>query len=108
VSLNPRRIAAALLASSAISTPALADNPRFRNWDENGVDLVRGDYRFSFVEGSIGSGKAELALIRVNNSDAFSQWDQFLLSEAIIGGAPIARVTNRLSGKCIRQNKQTL
>jgi len=79
--LSPRGLlVGALLASSALAAPASA-NPIRRNWDENGVDLVTGDYQLNFTEATIGSGKAELPLIRVNNSaDEFSQWDRIRLT----------------------------
>jgi len=70
----------AFLATSALTTPTSA-NPLHRNWDENGVDLVHGDYQFNFTEASIGSGKASLSLIRLNNSNnEFSQWDRLRLT----------------------------
>ncbi|MEH3098720.1 RHS repeat domain-containing protein [Sphingomonas adhaesiva] len=52
-----------------------------RVFDENGVDLVTGNYRFSFVEGSVGSGPATLSLERRtgNISGVPSQWDGILL-----------------------------
>jgi RHS repeat-associated protein len=78
----PRRaMACALLATSAlVSVPAIAQvsgPPAYRNFDANGVDLVRGDYLLTFTEGSIGSGPAELALARTAGSAASgaSQWD---------------------------------
>lgn len=88
-----RALLTALLATSAISSPALAENPRYRNWDENGVDVAQGDFRFNFAEGSIGSGEAEIELIRLNNSDAFSQWDQLILRQTPDGINVITRVS---------------
>lgn len=58
-------LATLLLASSALTAPALAQElPRFNQVDSNGVDLVTGRFSFSLPEGSIGSGEAELALMR--------------------------------------------
>jgi len=66
----------AFLATTALASPVFA-NPIHRHWDENGVDLVTGDYQFNFTEASIGSGKAMLPLIRLNNgNNLFSQWDR--------------------------------
>lgn len=64
-----RKTLFALLASSAISLPALAQSaagpsPAFKNVDANGVDLTTGKFNFSLTEGTIGSGEAALSLIR--------------------------------------------
>lgn len=77
-----------LLATTSLSNAASAAPVR-RNWDENGVDLVQGDYRFNFSEGSIGSREAELELVRVNNTDAFSQWDQIAFSRTSTDGVRV-------------------
>jgi YD repeat-containing protein len=69
---------AALLTTTMLSAPALAQstpNPFYRNWDENNVDVVRGDYHFNFEEASIGSGKARLAIIRQGAGYFSSQWE---------------------------------
>jgi RHS repeat-associated protein len=64
------RFAAALLASSAISVPVIAQQsptgpaPLHSNVDDNGVDLVNGFFRYSFTEGVIGSGDGAVALTR--------------------------------------------
>ena len=56
---------ALLLASSALTAPAFAQAlPRYNQADSSGVDLVTGDYFFSMVEGSIGSGEGALRLMR--------------------------------------------
>jgi YD repeat-containing protein len=69
-----------------VRDPASAQAPTYRNLDSNGVDLVRGDFLTSFAEGSIGSGEAELALLRMvgaiggNGTTGTSQWDHMLFS----------------------------
>ena len=89
-SFRARALSCALLAGTAFcglaAAPAAAQtNPTFRNLDANGVDLVRGDFITSFPEGSIGSGDAELALLRMlgatgtNGTNGSSQWDHMLL-----------------------------
>lgn len=72
---------------TGLTAPAFAQNsPTFRNVDPNGVDLTKGDYLSSFVEGSIGSGDGELVLQRVIRSSGISglignsQWDNILLN----------------------------
>jgi hypothetical protein len=68
-SLRARALACVLLTGTALcglaAAPAAAQAPTFRNLDPNGVDLVKGDFLTSFPEGSIGSGEAELALLRM-------------------------------------------
>ena len=78
----------ALLALMTLSTPAHAQTqPLYRNWDENGVDLVQGDFELSFEEGSIGSGPAELSLVRVTGGgQATSQWDRIFFEQTNPGG----------------------
>ena len=77
---------------TGLAAPAFAQNsPAFRNLDPNGVDLTKGDYLSSFVEGSIGSGDGELVLQRVIRSSGISgpignsQWDNILLN--IVSGS---------------------
>lgn len=77
----------ALLTSTFLSAPAMAQTaPEFRQADQNGVDLVQGDFLTSFAEGSIGSGQAALELLRVvgnsgfNGTTGMSQWDHILLN----------------------------
>ncbi len=90
-SLRTRALACALLAgtiySAVAAAPAAAQSaPTFRTLDPNGVDLVKGDFLSSFAEGSIGSGDAELALLRMvgviggNGTLGTSQWDRMLFS----------------------------
>ena len=76
----------ALLASTAFVTPAQAQStpPPYRNLDANGVDLTHGDFVLSFVEGAIGAGQAELALIRDGvwySGFNGHRWDTITLTE---------------------------
>ena len=95
-SLRAPALACALLAgtfySGVAATAASAQTaPTFRTLDPNGVDLVKGDFLTSFPEGSIGSGEAELALLRMvgaigsNGTRATSQWDHILFSTGSAG-----------------------
>ncbi|MET1112020.1 MAG: hypothetical protein ABWX67_10895, partial [Allosphingosinicella sp.] len=90
-SSRARTLACALLAGTfygaVAATSAQAQGaPTFRTLDGNGVDLVKGDFLTSFPEGSIGSGEAELVLLRMvgaiggNGTRATSQWDHILFS----------------------------
>jgi len=89
--LRTRALACALLGTTALAAaPAAAQNvtPVFRNLDGNGVDLAQGDFLKSFAEGSIGSGEAELALLRVVGDVGLrgsSQWDNMFLVVASSG-----------------------
>lgn len=68
---------------SGLAAPALAQSaPAFRQVDENGVDLVQGDFRLDFREGSIGAGRAELALVRRNVSIKPYDWDQITFAKS--------------------------
>ncbi|WP_297320660.1 RHS repeat-associated core domain-containing protein [Novosphingobium sp.] len=70
----------------AFPAPAVAQTiPEFRNLDENGVDLGVRDLVYSLEEGSIGSGPAELKLIRQNNVYAPSQWDSYTFTKTTAG-----------------------
>jgi RHS repeat-associated protein len=95
-SLRANALACALLAGTAFCGLAAASasaqtSPTYRNLDPNGVDLVRGDFLTSFAEGSIGSGQAELALLRMlgaigsNGTRGSSQWDHILFNLASSG-----------------------
>jgi len=83
----------AFLATSALAAfPARAQvtqNPLYRHWDENGVDVVQGDFRLNFTEGSIGSGKAKLDLVRIQNNFSPSPWDQPILNQSKVNGVTI-------------------
>ncbi|HEX8644636.1 MAG TPA: RHS repeat-associated core domain-containing protein [Allosphingosinicella sp.] len=90
-SIRARALSCALLGGTALcglaSAPAAAQtSPTFRNLDANGVDLVRGDFLTGFPEGSIGSGEAELALLRMlgatggSGTEGSSQWDHIALN----------------------------
>lgn len=61
--------ACALLATTCLSAPALAQNaptpPAFVATDENGVDLVTGQFTFEMTEGSIGAGVGALEMKRI-------------------------------------------
>ncbi|MDG5488829.1 hypothetical protein NYR55_09405 [Sphingomonas sp. BGYR3] len=48
---------------------------RFRQLDENGVDLTHGDFIMAFREASIGSGDAELDLFRRNATNRSTDWE---------------------------------
>uniref|UniRef100_UPI000688D502 RHS repeat protein n=1 Tax=Sphingomonas sp. URHD0057 TaxID=1380389 RepID=UPI000688D502 len=74
-----RAFACALFATTALATPAFATPsvvPLYRNWDENNVDVVRGDFRLNFEEAAIGSGKARLAIMRQRTDAGPFQWDK--------------------------------
>ncbi|MEA3014275.1 MAG: hypothetical protein QOD42_2820, partial [Sphingomonadales bacterium] len=63
--LRAGALSCALLASTALTVPAMAQTPQpHRNLDANGVDLTHGDFIAAIPEGSIGSGEAELDLVR--------------------------------------------
>lgn len=66
---------AAILASTALASPALAQvgsvpPPKFTNVDANGVDLTTGLVSFGLSEGSIGSGPGSIELQRIWAQDA--------------------------------------
>lgn len=61
--------AAALLASTGLASPALAQvatapPPAYSNVDDIGVDLVSGEFRFALTEAVMGSGEGALPLVR--------------------------------------------
>ena len=75
---------ALLLASSALTAPALAQElPRYSQVDSNGVDLVTGQFSFSLLEGSIGSGIGELMLMRnwAGSAGWTDNWSGILYSD---------------------------
>jgi len=73
-----------ILCSGLVAPAAAQTPPTYRNLDGNGVDLTHGDYQMGLVEGSIGSGGSELALVR--DGPWFSgynghRWDSIRLNE---------------------------
>lgn len=66
---NNRRLASALLASSALLAPSIAraatPPPKFTASDENGIDLTTGLPWISVEEGGIGSGEGALRMTRI-------------------------------------------
>jgi RHS repeat-associated protein len=66
--LRAGALSCALLASTALASPALAQaTPQpsvHQNVDANGVDLTDGSFNFTLVEGSIGSGESALTIAR--------------------------------------------
>jgi RHS repeat-associated protein len=110
-SLRARTLACALLSSTAIcgltAAPAQAQaqtTQQYRAPDANGVDLTHGDFLLSFVEGSIGSGDAQLALVRtsigaenrlVHNPTGGHQWDNIYLTRSPKLGGGVSISVNR-------------
>lgn len=65
--MNKTKFALALLASSALAFPALAQQAlpqEFVQVDENGVDVTTGQFFFSLVEGSVGDDDGGVSLVR--------------------------------------------
>src|SRR3954469_10105231 len=64
----------------------------YRHVDANGVDLTWGDFLAAFTEGSIGSGEAELVVVRTGVWGAGSfpgnghQWDHIQFTQVTSGG----------------------
>jgi RHS repeat-associated protein len=77
-SIRARALACASLAGTALcglAAPASAQTaPEHRTLDSNGVDLTHGDFVMAFVEGSIGSGESELALVRSRIGSGNGSW----------------------------------
>ena len=100
----------ALLASTALASPAFAqDAKQHRALDANGVDLTHGDFLMNIVEGSIGSGDGELALVRTqidrgagggayHTSPNGHQWDRIWLSQQVLSNG-VVRTTVHLGGR---------
>jgi YD repeat-containing protein len=99
--ISRRAMACALYTSVATcgltAQPAHAQqmqSQKFRQVDANGVDLTWGDYITSFVEGSIGSGNAELKLVRTapwrdgayDNNSNNQIWDHVWLDQVPLFG----------------------
>ncbi|HYE27783.1 MAG TPA: RHS repeat-associated core domain-containing protein [Allosphingosinicella sp.] len=94
-SIRTRALACALLATTAYcgltAQPAAAQTAReHRSLDANGVDLTWGDYLMRFTEGSIGSGEAELALVRTGvftpAASNGHEWDGVILVQNSASG----------------------
>jgi len=88
--LRAGALSCALLASTALTVPALAQTgalPRFNQVDQNGVDLYTGDFFFSLVEGTIGSGEGALSLVRnwAGAAGWTDNWSGTLYSATISG-----------------------
>lgn len=87
--ISRRAIACALLATTALASPAFADAPapRFINIDANGVDLTTGKVTFAFEEGGIGSGEGAVRWQRIFAQDAgwVDNWSGGMF-EATVGG----------------------
>nr|WP_255586538.1 RHS repeat-associated core domain-containing protein [Hephaestia mangrovi] len=83
------------LGGAIVSAPAFGQAVLHRNLDANGVDLTRDDYVMNFKEGSIGSGDAELSLIRQDASSKFSQWDNYSFNLSPNGSATTVTVGQR-------------
>lgn len=99
-------LSCALLASTALcglaASPAFAQTERqHRALDGNGVDLTHGDFLLSFVEGSIGSGDAALALVRNRIGAGNGSWHTSSGGHAIDGihliKAPVSGGGSRIS-----------
>jgi RHS repeat-associated protein len=86
--ISRRALACALLASTALVSPAHAQvattNPeRFLQMDENGVDLLTDTYVEPFTEGKIGSGEGAVSIIR--GSWGEDQWSGLIYRTTING-----------------------
>ncbi|HEV7659163.1 MAG TPA: hypothetical protein VGO55_04890, partial [Allosphingosinicella sp.] len=82
--LRAGALSCALLASTALTAPALAQElPRYNQLDSNGVDLVTGEFSFSLPEGSIGSGPGALTLMRnwAGSAGWTDNWSGILYSD---------------------------
>jgi RHS repeat-associated protein len=78
---------------SGLAAPAFAQTaPDFRNLDANGVDAINGDLVLDVSEASIGSGDAELKLVRQNNQFAPSQWDGYFFIRTQSGSTTTIRI----------------
>lgn len=94
--LSRGALACALLAGTCLAAPATAQTARqHRALDANGVDLTHGDFLMGVVEGSIGSGDGELALVRTrigsgngleHTSSGGHQWDGIYLQQSPVSG----------------------
>jgi RHS repeat-associated protein len=73
------------ILASGLAAPALAQTPpAYRNLDGNGIDLTHGDRVWTFVEGTIGAGKAELPLVRrTTSAKEPSTWDAVTFERSV-------------------------
>jgi len=90
-SLRTGAFACALLAGTALCTPASAQSgqsaePAHRAIDGNGVNLIDGSFPFVFNEGTIGSGEGALSIER-HGSGAYnaSNWQNVYAYQTISG-----------------------
>jgi RHS repeat-associated protein len=96
--MSPGRLAAALLAAACLAAPAIAQTgqttpPEARNVDANGVDLISGDYVFSFTEAAIGAGEGALTLTRTGtNGPGANSWQNIWLEQSVAGTVVTASV----------------
>lgn len=96
---STRKVRAALFCASILSAgyalPAVAQTtpPLHVDVDENGVDLVSGNYVTSLTEGAIGSGEGKVAFTRTrgNSGGWFDDWTGGLAFRTS-GGVTIAYV----------------
>ena len=74
-------------AAIALAAPALAQTSdqykEFRQLDENGVDLVHGDFILTFEEGSIGSRDAKLSLVRRGGGSQALDYDRLQFQRSV-------------------------
>ncbi len=70
-SVKRAALSCALLASTALASPALAQSasPPFLQTDENGVDVTTGKFVYALPEGSIGSGDGAVSLVMVRGEN---------------------------------------
>lgn len=89
---------AALLVPEATFAQAQTARHPFRTLDENGVDLTHGDFVLGFKEASIGSGDAELELIRRNGTNRATDWDllRFRRSTEVLDATGAHRQVNTI------------
>src|SRR6185312_8598996 len=92
------RLACVLLALTGLARPALAQTgqttpPEMRSVDANGVDLISGDYAFSFTEAAIGAGEGALTLTRTGtNGPGANSWQNMWLEQSVAGTVVTASV----------------
>src|SRR4051812_29296878 len=90
--------ACALLATTALATPSLAQSgqssePYRRTIDANGVNLIDGSFPFIFNEGTIGSGLGAVSVRRHGNGAyGASNWQNYYVSESVSGSTTTVSV----------------